>query len=536
MDLHEKYHPELLKMAKDVLENGSNADRQTLFAITEKTTPIEVHFKFELFAQIFYSEYFSSDMAPFHDDFIDHLIASYFGHIRYVNLGFRGCGKTSYTKLFLAYVLLNDRTHRRKYMKVLTRNLPNAKQMVTDIYNMMLEVKSVYGDPFLKEKSKVKREETMGSFTTTAAHGSRKLLAGTIGITQRGHLQGAFRPDWIVFDDVEDRESISSLALTEATIMRIDEAIAGLSADGSWMVNGNYISEEGVIQWFLNKTGVVVDKIAIMDENGEPTWGSRYDKEKIELLKVDAEDFYGEYMCDPSRTDTTFFDRSRVDNDMQTASQAHRESAGVRYWGDYVPHHSYGMGADTSEGIGLDANTFALFDFGTHKEDIGMLVATYFNNRIPPDLFGHELVRVGAEFGNCIIAPESNNTGHATLSTMRGYPHIYSQRDEVSGRQVRQTEKLGWRTTRKTKPLMFFEFRKDYNDGLIRIHDKNVLKEMRAFTTMDLSDTKHGLVTRHFDLLLAVCIAWQMRKYARITFNRGRLPEISEPLYTDIGI
>ena len=240
--------------------------------------------------------------------------------------------------------------------------------------------------------------------------------------------------------------------------------------------------------------------------------------------------------CDPSQTDTALFDRLRVDNDIQMSQQAHRESAGVRYWGEYVPHHSYGMGADTSEGVGLDANTFALFDFGTHKDDVAMLVATYFNNRIPPDLFGHELVRVGAEFGNCIIAPESNNTGMATLSTMRGYPHIYSQRDEVSGRQVRQTEKLGWRTTMKTKPLMFFEFRKDYNDGLIRIHDKNVLKEMRAYTTMDLGSVKHGLVTRHFDLLIAVCIAWQMRKYARVTFNRGRLPQVAEPLYTDIGI
>jgi len=536
MDLTEKYDPELLEMARDVIENGSNADRQFLFAIQEKTTKEEFHFKFEIFGQIFYPEYFTSPMAPFHDDFIDNMIASYSGDIRYVNLGFRGCAKTSYTKLFVAFVLLNDRTHKRKYIKVLTRNLGNAKQMVTDIYNMMIEVKGVYGDPFLKEKSNKKREETMGSFTTTATYGSRKLLAGTIGITQRGHLQGAFRPDWLVFDDVEDRESISSLPLTEGTIMRIDEAIAGLSSDGSWMMNGNYISEEGVVQWFLNKGGVVVDKIPIMDEVGEPTWPERYDKERIELLKLDAEDFYGEYMCDPSRAETSFFDRVRVDNDLQAARQPHRESAGVRYWGDYVPHHSYGMGADTSEGVGRDANTFALFDFGTHKGDIGTLVATYFNNQIPPDLFGSELVRVGAEFGNCIIAPEANNTGHATLSMMRGYPNIYSQRDEVSGRQVRQTEKLGWRTTRKTKPLMFFEFRKDYNDGLIRIHDKNVLKEMRSYTSMDLTDTKLGLVTRHFDLLTAVVIGWQMREHAQITFSRGQLPQEDAPLYADIGI
>jgi hypothetical protein len=39
----------------------------------------------------------------------------------------------------------------------------------------------------------------MGAFTTTD---QRKLLAGTVGITQRGHLQDAYRPDWLVLDDV----------------------------------------------------------------------------------------------------------------------------------------------------------------------------------------------------------------------------------------------------------------------------------------------------------------------------------------------
>lgn len=448
----------------------------------------------------------------------------------YVTDDFLLTHNTSYTKLFIAFMFLNDRDAYRKYVKVLTRNIGNAKQMVTDIYNMIVEVRPLYGDIFVKEGDK-KREETMGSFTTTD---NRKLLSGTVGMTQRGHLQDAFRPDWLVFDDVEDRESISSLAQTEATIFRIDEAIAGLSNDGSYMCNGNYISDEGVIQWFLNKPDMVVDKIPIMDEDGTPTWPERYDKEKIESIKNDAEDFYGEYMCDPSRADSAFFDRVRVDNDIAAAKQPHRESAGVRYWGDYVPHHIFGMAADTSEGIGKDANTLALFDFGTFENDVGTLVATYFNNRIPPDLFGHELVRVGREFGNCIIAPENNNTGHATIATMRGYPNIYTERD-TSRRQMKVTERLGWRTTRKSKPMMFFEFRKDYNDGLIKIYDKNVLKEMRSFTTMDLTDTKIGMVTRHFDLLMAVVIAWQMRKYASMEEQYDDFVE-EEPLFSDIGV
>lgn len=437
---------------------------------------------------------------------------------------------TTYSKLFLTFVLLNDTEHYRKYIKVLTRNFGNAKQMVTDVYNMMVEVRDLYGDVMYKEKD-IKREETMGSFTTVDGV---KLLAGTIGMTQRGHIQDAYRPDFLVFDDVEDRESIQSLATTEATIWRIDEAIQGLSANGAYMCNGNYISEEGVVQWFLNKPRIIADKIAIADENGEPTWPARYDKEKIAKIKDDADDFYGEYMCDPTRADASFFERSRVDADINAVKQPTRESAGVKYWGDYQPHHKYGIGADTSEGIGKDANTFALFDFGVFPNDIGVLVGTYFNNRIPPDLFGHELVRVGREFGNCIIAPENNNTGHATIATMRGYPNIYSERKE-GNRTIKVTERLGWRTTAKSKPAMFFEFRKDYNDGLIKIYDINVLKEMRSYTTADLQGTQLGMVTRHFDLLMAVVIAWQMRKYATFDIIDDEYEE-DEPLYSEIGL
>ena len=51
--------------------------------------------------------------------------------------------------------------------------------------------------------------------------------------------------------------------------------------------------------------------------------------QKVEKIKNDSDDFYGEYMCDPSRTDAAFFDRVRVDNDIATVKQPHRESAGL---------------------------------------------------------------------------------------------------------------------------------------------------------------------------------------------------------------
>lgn len=522
---------QVLDYAENVIKTGTDEDILAFFAFKDEHSRQITAFKFNYWAYKVFPRYYQSKPAPFHDDFIEHMLGCYYGDHNYINLGFRGCAKTTFTKLFLTFVILNDASAHRKYMKVLTRNIGNAKQMVTDVYNLIVEASPLYGNIFAND-SKKKQEETMSSFTTSDG---RKLLSGTVGMTQRGHLQDAYRPDFVMFDDVEDRESIQSLTTTESTIWRIDEALTGLAADGSYMVNGNYISEEGVVQWFLNKPNMVVDKIPIRDEDGNPTWPERYPKEKIqELENGGTDDFYGEYMCDPSRTDASFFDRARVDADIAVAKQAHSESAGIKYWGQYTPHHRFAIGADTSEGIGKDANTAALFDFGVADNDIGTLVATYYNNRIPPDLFGHELVRLGREFGNCLIAPEANNTGHATIAAMRGYPNIYTQRSD-GHRQLRVTEKLGWRTTKKTKPQMLFDFRRDYNDGLIKIYDLNVLKEMRSYTTADLTDTQLGMVTRHFDLLIATVIAWQMRKYVtHETFDDYF--EEEEPLYSAIGV
>lgn len=521
---------EAIDIAEKTWNTGTPEEKIAFFAFEKDEPRMMIAFKFTYWIYRLYPRYFQSAPAPFHQQMVLNQLQAYYGEGNYTNLGFRGCAKSTYAKLFIAYALLNDMEHTRRYIKVLARNLGNSKQMVTDIFNLIVEVKPLYGNLFPKQKE-TKGEETMLVFTTVDGV---KLMAGTVGMTQRGHIQDAYRPDFLIFDDVEDRESINSLATTEATIWRIDEAIQGLAAEGAYMVLGNYISEEGVIQWFLNKPNMTVDKITILDDEGNPTWPERYPADKIEKIKNDSDDFYGEYMCDPSRTDAAFFDRSRVDADIATTKQPTRESAGFKYWVDYQPHHRFGIGADTSEGIGKDANTAAVFDFGVYENDVSVLAATYYNNRIPPDLFGHELSRIGAEYGNCIVAPENNNTGHATIAAMRGYPNIFTERKE-GNRQIKISEKYGWRTTRKSKPAMLFEFRKCYNDGLIKIYDINVLKEMRSYTTADLNDTQVGMVTRHFDLLIAVVIGYQMKKYAQHSVYE-EVEEQDEPLYSDIGI
>lgn len=490
---------------KRIATEGTREEKRALYSFTVDDDRARIVKKFKIFARSQYVRYFTHKSAPFHDETARNLVESYCEGVTVLEIAFRGAAKTALLKLFIAFVLLCDTSGHKKYIKVLSKDGKNSKQLVTDVYNLIIEARPVFGEVFENQDDK-KRETTMASFTLTDG---RKLASGTVGQTQRGHLQDAYRPDWVVFEDIEDRESVSSAVQTQGIIDRMDEAITGLSMDGNWYANANYISDTGAVEW-LKTRAHRVHITPIMDENDVPTWDA-ITPEKILDLKKTSMDFFGEYMCDPKRSVNKFFDVERIERDLKLCRPPERESAGVKYWGSYLPHHRYGLGSDHSEGIGIDSNTMCLFDFST-----GYLIATQASNVISPDLHSHECARVGNEFGGCVWAPEVNNKcGGIVITTAVHvkYPNLYVRVDETKT-QNQVAKEYGWLTTKLTKTTAFMDFRRDYNDGLIHILDEDLLKEMKAYTNNDLTDNNTGLVTRHFDLLMAAVIAWQMNSNA----------------------
>lgn len=489
------------RLIKDIILKGKPEEKKVLFGFTKDDNDERVYKKFQWFAKGNYIRYFKGQDAPFHKEKILKVIASYRGE-NFIDLEFRGSSKTSLGKLFLAFVLLNDTEHFRRYIKVNTKDIKNSKQIVTDTFNMLIDVKHIYGDVFEKEGER-KHEERMDSFTMKSGV---KLTAGTMGQSQRGHIQDAYRPDWVWFEDIEDRETISSQAITEGIIANCDEAIAGLDKSGSWYLTGNYISENGVIQWFLDKKNKSEMIVPILDKSGQPMW-SIYTLQDIEKIKADAEDFYGEYMCDPARSEGKFFDINRIENDLKNAREPKQIVDNINYWNGYLMHHRYGIGADTGEGVGLDSSALGMFDFTT-----GELVVTYHSNEIKPELFAYTLAKLGQAYGKCVIAPEINNmSGGIVIVTLKNaYENIYQAVDRTKVKEV-ESQKLGWHTNSRTKPQMFMDFRRDYNDGIVHIYDKQVLKEMKTYNNSDIIENPNSNITRHFDLLTAIVIAWQMK-------------------------
>lgn len=521
---------------EEILQRGDPRELRALFGFDKTNTLDEVIFKFNIWARYFFIDYFESDDAKFHNDIDYYNCQIYFGLIdTFTDAAFRGAAKTSRTKLFLAFTILNDRDHFRKYIKVLASDGDNSKQIVTDVYNMFVNgrVHKLYPDTFAD--SAYKREERMASFTTSFGV---KLLADTVGTEARGALQEYSRPDLILFEDFETRKTLRSAKTTKAIWDNMEEARLSLAKGGGAIYNCNYLSEMGNVDKLVKKETErnVVLIIPIMDKEGNSTWPARFSQRDIENMKVTDDDFEGERMCQPSASKDIMFDRERID--AMDPRLPIKVTGGFRIYKNYNPSHRYASGHDVGGGVGLDSSTSVLIDFDVIPCQV---VGVYSNNMINPGDFGDEVKREAEFFGGCLVAPERNNHGHTTIFRLKqlGANVWYQQKDNTKIDSTNPTE-LGWLTNDATKPMMIMALKKAIEEGLIELNDKELIADCRSFTRNDLMDkvADPRLVTKHFDLVIALAIAWQMRSYAQVTTTKVKTytQPAYQPLYKDIGV
>lgn len=502
-----------------ILESNDKNKIRALFAFNSADTDKEIVFKFNLWARFFYPHFFKFKDAKFHND-IDHtLVSLYRSKIKYfVNIAFRGAAKTTRTKLFVAFVIANDIEHSRKYFKVLSTDIKNSTQIVTDIYNMLIRKHVNQFYPEIFKKTVEKREETMSSFTTSEGI---KMQADTVGTDQRGDIQEDIRPDFEWFDDFETRKSLRSAITTHSIWENMEEARNGLAVKGVALYNCNYVSERGNVHKLVIRKAD--DKIVLINpiktSTGESAWPEAFTIEQINNIEKNTDDFEGEYLCRPSASRDVFFDRSTLD--LQIPRTPVKEIAGFKIFYNYVPGHRYGFGADVAGGVGLDSSTSVAIDFSTTPSRV---VATYANNLIAPDIFGEELVLQGNRFGEPIMAIENNKFDMSIGVAKRKYKNLYfTEENELkTGLQTRRRT-YGWNTNADTKPKMFFALKQAVEDGHLQLSDPDLIAELKSYTRDDLMDRDDDprLTTRHFDLLIACAIAYQMRNHAKATVEQA---------------
>lgn len=490
--------------------NGTKEEQRALFGFTIDDSTDAIIVKFNLWSRKNFPQYFDSEDASFHEEIDRETIETYKGNIvEFVNAAFRGASKTSRIKLFLAFAIANDESHHRKYIKVLCADKVNAVQIVTDVYNMLISVRDLYPEVF--QKTVKKREETMGSFTTSTGI---KVIADTVSTDQRGALQEASRPDFIIFEDFENRKVLRSATITRAIWDNMEEARTGLSIDGSCMYNCNYISEMGNVHKLISKKKekkkVLI--IPIIYDDGRLAWESRYPLEAVEYMRANDDDFEGERLCKPSAAADIMFDRERLDE--MDILQPIKKSAEFKIYKEFDPSHRYGGGHDVAGGVGLDSSTSVYIDFDTFPAEV---VATFASNTIQPEAFGAEIARQSDIFGGVIEGIENNKYDTVIAIAKQLKVKLYTRQKKETRIGYVPPLEYGWNTNSLTKPKMIFALMKAIADGLLLLNDEDLIAEIKSYSRNDLLDKEEDprLATRHFDLVIAAAIAWQMKDYTK---------------------
>ncbi|MCK4518290.1 hypothetical protein KAT92_05940, partial [Candidatus Babeliales bacterium] len=215
----------------------------------------------------------------------------------------------------------------------------------------------------------------------------------------------------------------------------------------------------------------------------------------------------------PSASRDIYFDRETLDR-MQPILPI-EELAGFKMFKEYNPSHAYAGGHDVAGGLGLDSSTSVFIDFSTIPAQV---VGTYHSNTINPEAFGDEIYSQGNRFGTCLLAVENNKYDQTILkATQLGANMYISATGKTTTTGYNMPKIYGWNTNSLTKSKMLSDLREAIESGLLALNDAELIKEAKGYTRNDVIDRDADIrmTTRHWDLLIAVAIAWQMKDHAR---------------------
>ena len=492
---------------------------------------------FPHFCYYYFTEYFTKKSAPFHWDFFQDCQDMVDGKLKEVAwIAFRESAKTSVAKLFILWCILYKKKH---YINYDSYDKSNSESALFDIAINLQSNKKIladFGQVYYPSSQKTLgndlKETKIKRISNFITETGVKVEAFSTQEPIRGRIFKNFRPDLVVLDDIESAKTKDSYPTILKIKEHVNEMRAGLPEESCVLYLGNYITEDGVISYVMDilkdrKNAIVRNIPVIID--GKPSWPDKYvltDAEAMEIAKtgkkiISLEEkrrdltnyvFEAEMMNNPAMAGDNIFDRNVIEARLKSASEPITINAGVKIWSEYNASQRYAIGADTSEGVGRDSCASCVINFSTRPARV---VATYANNTIPPDVFGYELIRQGQMYGECLIGAERNNTGYGTIAILQeGYPEYklykHTVKDKITNEE---TTKIGWQTNLSTKSASIYELKSAIENGELETFDRRLLEEMKHYQIRDVKTKKKEGMTRHFDLLMACAIAWQMRDF-----------------------
>ncbi|HOM04358.1 MAG TPA: hypothetical protein PLU67_02570 [Candidatus Kapabacteria bacterium] len=285
------------------------------------------------FDQIYFTKEMYSDgySAPsrFHKEIIR--IASRPG-IQVV-LGPRKHGKTATAKKFLVWLLLSGKVN---FAGTLSQTLTTSRNILTDIFSLIADNRRILHD-FAPEFDEANQDQL--TFSARNIDKKIRLMAFSEGRSVRGATRLFDRPQFILCDDLETRQSPLGDEQTTARLRMLSEAFHSLSSNGTILVLGNNFDERCALNKLLQEQndGILPAHIKVHVfrawDNHHPLWRERFPArsadELRQLLKVsDQAEWLAEFQQTPTAPDGFIFNRL---NPLPTYSSLPADARGVIY-------------------------------------------------------------------------------------------------------------------------------------------------------------------------------------------------------------
>jgi phage terminase large subunit-like protein len=252
-------------------------------------TPAERHYlcgkDFSLFFCYYFSEYIKYPFAPFHFDFFEDIKGMQNDKYREVAwIGFRECAKTSFSKIYLTWLIVYKK---KKYINVDSYSTTNAERILFDVILNLQTNKLLISDfGHLYNAKRDENETTQKRVNNFVANNGVRVEAHSTGKSVRGRLHGNQRPDFLLLDDFETNDTKDSKLTTSSIIAHIDEFKSGLDSSANVLYLGNLITDNGSIATLYERaktdSRLIVRQVDAETPEGKPTWSSKYVMTDIE--------------------------------------------------------------------------------------------------------------------------------------------------------------------------------------------------------------------------------------------------------------
>lgn len=243
-----------------------------------------------------------------------------------------------------------------------------------------------------------------------------------------------------------------------------------------WMAENNgYVKKEYGWWWEYSEKDIEIIRSRM---NNPRLFAQEYD---LAFLSSGRNVFDSQLMEELQRKNVLKLGDAYVDPETQ---QTHfvKEWEGLTIFREPKPGHFYVAGADVAEGVtDGDYSVVSIYDRTTGEE------VAHWRGHLPADKFGEKLNVWGRYYNNALMVVEINNHGLTTITVLKQllYPQLYFRPAKFDSISSGWTDRLGWKTTRITRPLMIDDLAQALRDRVLTPHNEHFYKETMTFVYDD---------------------------------------------------